>query len=361
MRVVFVTRKHPPSIGGMQRLSQQLVSQMRRRAQVGAITWGGSQKLLPLFLVYAVWRGISLCRHGVDLVHVGDPVVSPVGWILKRIFRVPVVVTVHGLDVTYPNSIYQWLIPRLLRTLDSVVCISRNTCHACVERGIPAELCVVIPPGVSMPPVHLERNTARNWLEETVQRDLKDVTVLLTVGRLVPRKGVAWFAEFVWPRVLRARRDVCYVVVGEGPEEGRVRALMARPDVAEESHMLGSVSDEDLTRVYAAADLFVMANLRTPGDVEGFGLVALEAAAYGVPVLAADLEGIQDAVVSGEMGRLLPSGDEDVWVEGVLGMMGDPASLRRMSLSARSAVQERFTWDRMAESYHALFSKLLEE
>ena len=361
MRILFVTRKHPPSVGGMQRLSHQLITHMRRRARVSAITWGGSQKLLPLFLIYALGRGISIGGCGVDLVHVGDPIVSPIGWILKKIFRVPVVGTVHGLDVTYPNPVYQWLVPRLLRALDSVVCISHSTYRECLERGIPADICAIIPPGVTVPSVRLDRDTARQWLEEVVERDLQGVAVLLTVGRLVPRKGVAWFVESVWPRVLRGGGDVCYVVVGRGPDEERVRALMARPEVAGKSHMLGRVSEGDLARVYAAADLFVMANTRTPGDMEGFGLVALEAAAYGVPVLAADLEGIQDAVVSGKTGCLLQSGDADVWVEGVLKMLSDPTGLQKMSRLAYAAVQERFTWANMADAYHALFCELLEE
>jgi glycosyltransferase involved in cell wall biosynthesis len=187
------------------------------------------------------------------------------------------------------------------------------------------------------------------------------VSVLLTVGRLVPRKGVAWFAESVLTQMLAAGAAVCYVVVGGGPEEGRVRARATHPDVNGSVHVLGQVPEDDLTRIYAAADLFVMPNLPTPGDMEGFGLVALEAAAHALPVLAADLEGIRDAVLPERMGLLLPPGDAAAWVEGVLDLLDNPATLHDMARLARVTVREHFTWAHMADAYEALFREVLRE
>jgi phosphatidylinositol alpha-1,6-mannosyltransferase len=361
MRVLFVTRKFPPSVGGMQRLSYQLITHMGQRVEASAITWGGSQKLLPLFLPYALGRSIAVGRHGIDLVHIGDAVIAPIGSVMKALFRVPVVVSVHGLDVTFPIGPYQWLIPRLLRGSDRIVCNSSSTYEACVERGIPAQKCAVIPPGVAVPPAVPPQDAARQWLARRLNRGLQDVSVLLTVGRLVPRKGVAWFVESVLPRVLAARAAVCYVVVGSGPEEGRVRARATHPDVNGRVHVLGQVPEDDLTRIYAAADLFIMPNLPTPGDMEGFGLVALEAAAHGLPVLAADLEGIRDAVVPERMGRLLPSGDGAAWAKGVLDLLDRPASLHDMARLARATVGARFTWAHMADAYEAMFREVLRE
>jgi len=306
-------------------------------------------------------KSICVGRHGVDLVHIGDPVIAPIGWVMKKLFRVPVVVTVHGLDVTFSMGLYQWLIPRLLRNFDRLVCISSSTYKACVERDIPAQKCDVIQPGVTIPPVVFPRDAARKWLERQLGRDLRDVGVLLTVGRLVPRKGVAWFVESVLPRVLTAGAEACYVVVGSGPEERRVRSLATHPHVDGRVHVLGQVPDDDLRRIYAAADLFVMPNLPTPGDMEGFGLVALEAAAHALPVLAADLEGIRDAVVPERTGRLLRPGNADLWVNGVLELLNCPASLREMARKARITIQERFTWVRMADAYEALFHEVHRE
>jgi glycosyltransferase involved in cell wall biosynthesis len=345
----------------MQRLSYQLITQMSQRVEASAITWGRSQKLLLFFLPYALGKSISVGLRGTDLVHIGDPVMAPIGWAMRGLFQVPVVVTVHGLDITFPLRLYQWLIPRLLKSFDRLVCISSSTYDACVERGIPAQKCDIIPPGVAVPPAVPPRDSARQWLERRLKRDLGHVSVLLTVGRLVPRKGVAWFVESVLPRMLAGGAEVCYVVVGSGPEEGRVRARAAHSDVNGKVHVLGQVAENDLPHVYAASDLFVMPNLPTPGDIEGFGLVALEAAAHGLPVLAADLEGIRDAVMPERTGRLLPSGQADAWAKGVLDIFNHPASLQDMARLARVTVQENFTWAHMVDAYEALFHQVLRE
>lgn len=359
MRVLFVSRKHPPSVGGMQRLSYHLINEMRDRVKVKAITWGGSQKFLPLFLPYALIRSIYISQRGIDLIHLGDPVLSPIGWIMKKVLHVPAIVSVHGLDLTFPTWMYQQSIPRLLKELDCIVCISNHTRTICIEKGIPAQKCQVIQPGVQIPSKVPRREAAHKWLEKTLGQKLKNTLVLLTVGRLVPRKGVAWFVELVLPSILAARSDVCYLVVGNGPDHKNIQALVTQMGLENKVHILGQISEASLFQTYAASDLFVMPNLAIPGDVEGFGLVALEAAAHAVPVLAADLEGIRDAVVPEITGRLVESANAAVWIANVLEFLRSPAALRRMGHQARITAKERFTWKHMADAYETLFHEIV--
>lgn len=361
MRVLFVSRKHPPSLGGMQRLSYHLITQMAERVEATAITWGGSQKALPLFIPYALTKSVFLGLRGVDLVHIGDPVLAPIGWVMKRTFRVPVVTTAHGLDITFSLPPYQWTMPRLLRCLDRIVCISQSTVHACVARGIPAGLCVTIHPGVTVPTTLPSREESRQWLERTLNQNLQGVGVLLTVGRLVPRKGVTWFIESVLPRLMASGVKLCYVVVGTGPDEARIRSLTTRLDLGESVHALGQVSEQELSRAYAAADLFVMPNVTHQGDMEGFGLVALEAGAHGVPVVAADLEGISDAVVPGRTGTLVKAEDADLWAATIQELFDDSDKIQQMARLAQVTVQEQFSWTRMVDAYESLFRELLQQ
>ena len=115
----------------------------------------------------------------------------------------------------------------------------------------------------------------------------------------MPRKGVAWFLETVFPRLVACHLPVQYVVVGTGSDLEHARSLtMAGSSALQKRvHLLGYLPEIQLRTVYAAADVFVMPNLLVSGDVEGFGLVALEAAAYALPVVAVALQGIRDAVV----------------------------------------------------------------
>jgi phosphatidylinositol alpha-1,6-mannosyltransferase len=184
---------------------------------------------------------------------------------------------------------------------------------------------------------------------------------MLTVGRLVPRKGHAWFVERVLPRILAVWPEACYVMVGAGPEEQRIRSLVARSRVGANAFLLGRVPSDDAACAYAGADLFIMPNLPWRGDMEGFGLVALESAAHGLPVLAADLEGIRDAVVPGHTGYLLKSGDAELWSATVLRLLADQRALKDLGAEACATAQAQYTWSKMADQYESLFRDLVSE
>lgn len=361
LRILFISRKHPPSVGGMQRLSYQLITAMRARATVQAITWGGSQLALPLFLVYAFLRGLFLARRA-EIIHAGDPLVTPAALMLARLYRLPVVVTVHGLDLTFNFPGYQALVPPLLQQCDHVICISAGTYADAIARGIAPERCSIIYPGLNAPAAVPSREAARAGIEALLGEPLAGGrTLWLTVGRLVPRKGVGWFIEHVLSHLCEASPgtsetgSLAYLVVGDGPEMPRLRALVAELGLSGCVYLLGQLSDADLIQVYTGADVFIMPNIPQPNDREGFGMVAIEAALYGLPVIGARLEGIPDAVIEGESGILLPPGDAEAWSAFLQRTLAEPALLDDLRVHAREAVLERFAWDKMAEAYERVF------
>ena len=343
----------------MQLLSYKLVRGASRYMDVEAITWGGSQMALPGFAAFAFVKTLWLARRRVDVIHIGDPVLSPLGWVLGKLLRTPVVVTAHGLDVTFPQAIYQRIVPRyFLPRLQHIVCISESTRAACLQRDIPSDLCTVIHPGVDgfdqTPPEY----AVKSWVNGRLGIDVASVPVMLTVGRLVPRKGVAWLVQNVLPGLARTQ-DLAYVVVGDGPDMPKVRQLVDCLHLNGIVHLLGQICDDDLQLAYAAADLFVMPNLRLSGDMEGFGLVALEAAAHGVPVWASDLEGLSEAVLAGRTGQLLTPGDPKLWTTELGLALADRASLRRLGDEARVIALEDLSWDRMVRLYAGLFEQVV--
>jgi len=359
LRILFVTRKFPPSVGGMERLSYQLITHLRTRADVRAITWGRSQRLLPWFLFRALIQGLVQARE-VDLLHAGDPLVAPVVWLLGRLYHLPTVVNVHGLDLTFNFPGYQALMPRLLRHFTRVVCISEATYAEALTRGLAPERCQIIHPGVDLPDQLPERSLSRAYIESRLEISLNQQQVWLTVGRLVARKGVVWFCEQVLPQ-LRDAADFVYLIVGDGPEAVRVRALIARPELTGRVFWLGRVSDAELHQLYTGADAFIMPNIPQPHDREGFGLVAIEAAMHQLPVIAARLEGIQDAVIEGKTGYLLSPAAAPAWADFLRRCLAEPQLLESLRSGAQAAVVERFGWDHMAQRYLALFHEALQE
>lgn len=290
-------------IGGMESLSHALATEFSKLVDTTLITWGKSQKYLPLVLPYFLIRAFFLIpTKKIDHLHIGDALLSPLGLLLKIVFNVKTTITVMGLDITFTFPGYQFIIPKCVSKFDKVICISEATREECIKRGIPKEKCIIIPCGVY--PDDWRANATRKDLEKIVGTELKDKKVLITVGRLVKRKGVYWFIENVLPYL---DKNTIYLVIGDGPEKERIKTLVKSLNLEEQVYLLGKIPDHDLKVIYNTADLFIMPNIKVPGTVEGFGIVAIEASAAGLPVIASDLEGITNAVIEGKTGRLVES------------------------------------------------------
>jgi phosphatidylinositol alpha-1,6-mannosyltransferase len=358
--ILFITRKYPPAVGGMERASYRLTTGLALRRDARIIAWGGTQKYLPLFAIGAFIRALALGRTGrVELIHLGDPVLGVVGYLLGRILRCPVVVTVHGLDVIYPNRLYQLMIARLLPTFDAVIAISQAARAESLRRGALPSRCFVVTYGVDPPALDLpERSEARDRLAQTCGLDFANQTVLLTTGRLVKRKGVAWFVGEVLPAIVRRYPNTTYLVVGAGPEEARIRAAIEEKGMIDLVRLLGEVTDATLWDAYRASDLFVMPNIVVNGDLEGFGLVALEAGIAERCVVAPDLEGIRDAIENGENGVLVRPADPLDLADTILRLLGAEQERTALGQRAQAVAAERFSWPAVVDRYLEVFDRV---
>ena len=127
--------------------------------------------------------------------------------------------------------------------------------------------------------------------------------------------------------------------------------MISRHGLQDRVHLLGRVSDELLAALYRGADLFVMPNIRVPGDMEGFGVVLLEAALNGMPAVAAGIEGILDVVADGQNGVLVESGNAAAFREAIAAFDSDRARLTDLSRSAREYTSRNFAWASVADRY----------
>src|SRR5438477_5981566 len=361
--ILFITRKHPPSVGGMQKLSQSLTKEVGKLTPTTIIYWGGSTVFVPFFVVYAFLRAVFTVPRSnhVKLIHLSDALLAPLGLALRTLLRVPVVVTVHGLDVTYDNRMYQWLIPKCLRRMDKIICVSSYTRTQCIRRGVPSSLCEVIPNGVNMPEFadQFTSGGMRN-LQMHAGRMIRSRKVLLTVGRLIERKGVVHFLTEIMPRLLAQRRDICYLIVGEGPQRDLIETRIASLHLENHVVLLGQVDDDTLRAAYHVADLFIMPNIPVQNDIEGFGLVALEAAAAGRYVVASKLDGIPEAIVPGQNGTLLDPLDSEAFASTILDLLANDEERIALGIKAREFVENHYSWDIIARRYQQVFMRVVQ-
>lgn len=288
-------------VGGMENMSFAFATEFSKIVNTTIISWGKSQKYLPLFLPgFFILASYYIITKKITHVHLGDALLSPLGLLLKSVFNVQTSTTVCGLDITYDFLPYQLIIPKCVARLDKVICISNATLDETLKRGIPKDKCTVIPCGIY--PNKLQIEAGRIDLEKLIHQQVRHKKVLVTVGRLVKRKGVHWFINTVFPQL---GKDYVYLVIGAGPEKDKIQKLIEKKGLHENVVMLGKISDRDLKIIYNTADLFVMPNIKVKGDMEGFGIVATEATSTGLPVIASKLEGIADAIIPTKTGVLV--------------------------------------------------------
>jgi len=350
-KVLFITRAYPPVVGGLEKLSYKMTTGVSKLTETYIIANRKGKKNIPFFVPYAFLKSLFLIPiKKIDVIHVSDPVLSPLGFVLKKIFRKKVVTSIHGLDITLDNKLYQMIISSFLKRLDKYICISEYVKNLALNYGLPNEKCIVIPIGVNPEDFILNEKNIKEKLSKETNIDLKNKKILLSVGHLVERKGFRWFIENVMPKL---SKNHVYLIIGgygnmsKGNELETYKKLAFDKGVGDRVFLLGKVSDKILKLAYNSADVFVMPNIKVEGDVEGFGMVAIEATSCGVPVIASNLEGIKDAVKHNKNGVLVESEN----VEEFIKELSKNGELKRKGKSFREYTKENYSWKKISEKY----------
>ncbi len=179
--------------------------------------------------------------------------------------------------------------------------------------------------------------------------------MVVCVSRLMPRKGQDTLIE-AWPSVQAEVPGAALLLVGGGPSREALDKRVAAAGLGGDVILTGSVPWAELPAHYAAGDVFAMpCRTRNRGlDVEGLGIVYLEASATGLPVVAGDSGGAPDAVLEGETGYVVPGGDVAVLTERLVGLLNDADLRQRMGVRGRTWVTTDWRWDTVAERLRAL-------
>lgn len=340
----------------MQRVSQQLIRELKRKDSVDVTTEtinvsGDGQIALSttaFLLKQLVELPAKIRQCKADVVLFSSMVTASLAYFIRSRVSVPMVTINHGRDVTLPVGIYQWFVPKVFASLDGVISVSRATREECIKRGMDPGKGIALPNGFDFKQLNNfpNKQESRNRLQQNFRIPLESNFMLLTVGRKVKRKGHEWFIREVLPKL---DREVVYVTVGDGPEFESIRHAAEESSESDRIFLLGRQPDEVLQQAYAAADLFIMPNIPVDGDMEGFGIVLLEANMARTPAVAADLEGIKDVISQGDNGYRVPTLSPNEFAEKVHAMLS--GQLEQFSDDSRNYVRDQFSWERVAQQY----------
>jgi glycosyltransferase involved in cell wall biosynthesis len=343
--VLFITRNYPPKIGGLEEYSYNLIKEFESHGSTWKITLSKPIKHLLWFYPYSLFKALYVIRkYTVQHVHLCDGLLAPVGILLKILTGVTVTATIHGLDITYRHPVYQKLIPRCIEKLDRIVCVSRSTRDECLNRiKIPPRNCIVIPNGIRPERLCIQQSERelRLELEKLTGVSLSNRKILVTIGHLIKRKGVAWFIAKVMPKL---REGYLYLVAGDGPEKSAIKQAVERHCLENSVVILGEVTNRVRNIICNVSDIFIMPNITIPNDVEGFGIVAIEAGSRGLPVVASDIQGIRDAVIDGKTGFLVREGHVDGFLEKIRGMDLNKDQIKK-------TVTFKYDWGKLFKDY----------
>jgi phosphatidylinositol alpha-1,6-mannosyltransferase len=382
MTSLLISEVFPPRTGGSGRWFWEIYRRLPREAVAIAagedprqeeFDRGHDLRLVRLPLTMAAWGVRSLCglkgywkalrrlvplvrSERVGRVHAARCLPEGVmALLLKWWLGVPYICYVHGEDVNAASTSRElsWLVRQVFRGADFVIPNSRNTEQILLQEwGLAEQRVRLLHPGVDttrfVPAMRDASARARmGW---------GDRRVVLTVGRLQKRKGHDHLI-LALHRIRQTVPDVLYAIVGDGEEREFLHGLVQREGLQDHVQFLGELNDDQLVRCYQQCDLFALPNRQVGRDIEGFGMVLLEAQACGKPVLAGASGGTAETMRIPETGRVVSCDGCEELAMALSELLADRALLARMGQAGRQWVVEQFDWAVLSRQAERLFAQ----
>jgi phosphatidylinositol alpha-1,6-mannosyltransferase len=301
-------------------------------------------------MIWHLWRVAR--REKIEMILVGQ--ILPVGtvvYLLNKIFVLPYFISCHGMDIltAAASPRKKKLMNKILEQAAGVIANSEFTKNELIKLGVPENEIIVVYPcvlgGEGIEPEKISE--IKNRL------GLADKKIILTVGRLVARKGHDRIIEAL-PQILARVPNAIYVIIGDGSERENLKLQIANLKLDNEVLLLGEVSESKKAAFYQLCDAFVMTPRQIGPDAEGFGTVYLEANQYGKPVVASRSGGVAEAVMDGVTGIVVEPENINQIAEGVIKILSEENLAKKLGEQGRERVGKEFRWRIQAEKLEKL-------
>jgi phosphatidylinositol alpha-1,6-mannosyltransferase len=383
MTALLITEIFPPQTGGSGRWFWEIYRRMPRdQVIVAAGEFPGAAEFddqhdvrvvrVPLSLpswgvlspsgMKNYWRAVRrltrIAQSGqVNQIHCGRCL--PEGLMARMIqwrTGLPFICYSHGEELKYAASSREltWLARRVLRRAEFVIANSTSTRRILTDGWrVSPDRIRLMHPGVDT----RQFTPAARDAGVRARLGWGDRPVVLTVGRLQKRKGHDTLIRAL-PAIRRRVPDVLYAIIGDGEERAALEELAKSQGQVDSVRFHGEMSDADLAAAYQQCDLFVLANRQVGQDIEGFGMVLVEAQACGKPVIAGTSGGTAETMRIPETGCVVNCDGPDELASAVCELLLDPARRAHMGRAARTWVEEKFDWESLSRDARAVFSEI---
>ncbi len=311
----------------------------------------GYYGLIPFFFAGELISTIRILRrYRYDLIHahwlISQGLIAVIAILLTN-RRIPILCTSHGGDLYglkgwLPTRLKKWIITNS-KALTVVSWSMREEVKGLVADH---EKIHVIPMGTDLKNRFIPPKTRLNNGS------------LLFVGRLVEKKGLRYLIDAL-PFILKKHPQASLRIAGDGPEKGTLQLQSKRLGINDHVHFLGAVKNKFLPALYQTSDVVVFPSvIANDGDREGFGLVLVEALGCECATVVTDLPAMQDIIVDGKTGFVVPQKNVQKLAEKIVSLLDDPEMGRSVGKEGRRFVVERYDWDEIAKQYAALIESI---
>ncbi len=370
MKVLLFTLEYPPFKGGVANYYGNLVKYWPESGNVFVLNnndGGLIKKSWPILRWLPAFRGLNKAVKKNNITHVVVGQILPlglVGLIYCRFHKIKYTVILHGLDFSYATKVWRKkIISRIiLKGAQTIICANSYTANL-VKKFLPAtdeNKIITVNPGIEAePPAALENTRLIK------KYHLENKIILLSVGRLVKRKGFDKVIEAL-PEILKRAPNLIYVILGAGDELNNyqlritrlAKAKPRRPNYELNNNVIiiNNATDEERNGWYNACDIFIMPARNINGDYEGFGIVYLEANLAGKPVIASKSGGVGDAVVDGLNGIMVdPENINDI-CQAVIKLAQNAGLRYKLGEQGKKRAIDEFNWKKQIQKIYKVLT-----
>ncbi len=368
--ILFITYNFPPKLGGIEQVVQRTWTSLSTKSNIYTLAQFAddfadetpgvvrpTKKGLLRYFSFLYREGRRLIsRQPVDIVVSMSALTALPAMHLAKWAGAKSVVIIYGLDTIYLSWLYQAMYRYSMPKIDRVISISHATRDEAVARGVSVKNTTLVHPGCNSQ-IFL---TAEDDSLLRNRWGLENAKVILIAGRLVKRKGVDRFIRECLPLIVEKAPDVKLLLAGGNPRgalahtqdmELEVDKAIRETGLEENVILTGRLSQEEMVKAFYFSDVVVLPVVDVPGDMEGFGIVLIEAGATGKPAVASNSGGIPDAIQDGVTGTLVPPDDYQAMATAVLDFLLDPVKARKFGEAGKNRVIQDFDWQICAEKY----------
>jgi phosphatidylinositol alpha-1,6-mannosyltransferase len=363
-KILLVTRNFPPLMGGMEKLNLNIFRALSSRYEVFLAGPQGSKKfhkanfytefpVKPLwkYILFSLFKTIGFAiKVKPHIVFCGSGAAILSGYFSAKLTKASLVCYLHGLDIIVDNKIYQSMFLPLIKKSDLILVNSNHTFGLAIAAGIDPLRIKILSPGADFPDYTNKFEASKRF---RLKYGIQDAPFILIAGRITARKGIAEFISNVMPAITAVYPQLQLIIIGNEAIDAMKRSSGVRDNIVaavkafnlqDNVKLIGSVNDEMLSAALFSAEVLVFPVLNIANDVEGFGMVAIEAAAHGLPTVGFSVGGIPDAISHNNSGWLVSPNDYSQMFHVIL----DRCSLSKPNFVTPDSCIEfakHFSWD----------------